>query len=443
MDGLEAVYDFSYGGVIDTLFAEGEGDGGAGALDLGVDDGALDLGVDDDTEGAAGGGGEEGQLDDKIDGRKGSKEFRDALKAWEATPEGAKYAKQARADHFRANEIATIEPGGVTAMREKYALLESIGGVEGLTTIQERVAEADGIDEALAAGKIEALESLGPEFDPGLAKLTPQILDRVMKSDPAAYAAAILPHLMSGLTGSPMVGDLNRMVDALQAPHLDDAGKIKAVTQLLGRIGQWFDANEKKAGEFKAAPVDKQHSEFDQERSKFDQEKQDHHWNTNIIPDVARAEATKFDDLLKPYMSRLKLSPAQKAAALSDFRSKLRDACNADSDYKKQRDFYRKQKNPAPATVANFAKAHLAKKAQAAFDLVKAERFGNFLGGAKKPATAVVPGARTTTTGAAPVIVSVRPSPDEIDYRKTSEEDQWKGRYTLKTGKVVQVRKQA
>jgi hypothetical protein len=40
-------------------------------------------------------------------------------------------------------------------------------------------------------------------------------------------------------------------------------------------------------------------------------------------------------------------------------------------------------------------------------------------------------------------VVTVKPPVDEIDYGKTSEADQWKGIYTLKNGKRVQVRRQA
>jgi hypothetical protein len=436
-------------GVLETIFAEGEDAGGVG-VDLG-DGGAggdgtdLDTDLGDGADGAGTGEGEEQQGADqeKVDGRRGSKEFREALKAWGATPEGAKFAKTAQADHFRVQELATIEPGGVSAIREKYALLEAVGGAEAVTQMQERIAETDAVDAALAAGDEKALDALGPDFDPGLAKLTPKILERVMRSDPEAYAAAILPHLMSGLAGSPMVGDLNRMIDALQAPHLDEKGKLAAVTQLLGRIGKWFEANEQKAGQIKAAPVDKERTEFDQQRTRFEQEQQEAHWNNKIKPDAARAESAKFDELLRPYMAKLKLSPAQKNAAFLDFQAKLTKACNADQNYGRQRDLYRKQKNPNPATVINFVKSHLTQKAKAAFDQVKEERGWAVPTKKAGATTQQVAGARsaTTQTGAAAVVVSVKPKPDEIDYRRTSEEDQWKGLYTLKTGKKVQYRK--
>lgn len=433
-------------GVLAWLHAEGEG---AALMDVGE----ADLGADgSETELEDGGEGLEDVVDpnkpaegeDKIDGRKGSKEFREALKAWEATPEGAKFAKAARADHFRMQELATIEPGGVTALREKYALLESVGGPEAVTQMQERIAESDSVDAALAAGDPKALESLGPDFDPGLAKLTPQILDRVMKSDPAAYAAAILPHLMSGLAGSPMVGDLNRMIDVLQAPHLDEAGKLKAVTALLGRIGQWFGENEKKAGELKTAPVDKERTQFAEERTKFEQEQQTAHWNNQIAPLVTSYEKQKLDELFKPFDARLKLDPAAKADLFATFKEKMKGAGQADAAYMKQMKIYRGQKNPDPAVVANYVKAAINRHSKAVVEGAVKARYGRFLGAPKKAAaTTAVAGARaaTATGGSAPTIVAVKPAISEIDYRRTSEADQWKGIYTLKSGKKVQVRK--
>jgi hypothetical protein len=432
-------------GVLAWIFAEGEDagllDADSGDVDLG-ETGSPDAEAEEsaDAEAADAAGGEE-----KVDGRKGSKEFREALKAWEATPEGTKFAKQARADHFRALEIATLEPGGVTAMREKYAMLESVGGVEAITQMQERIAETDAVDAALAAGDPKALESLGPDFDPGLAKLTPQILERVMRADPEAYNAAILPHLMAGLAGSPLVGDLNRMIDVLGAPHLDEKGKLDAMTKLLARISQWYEVNEQKAGQLKTAPVDRERGAFEQERTEFEQQQQQAHWDNRIAPQVASFERQKMEELYKPFEARLKLDAAAKADLFDSFRAKMKAAGSADAAYMKQMGIYRKQKNPDPATVVNFVKSAINRHAKNVIEGAIKARYGRFLGAPKKAAAQTVAGARTAsaTTGTPPIVVTVKPPVDEIDYGKTSEADQWKGIYTLKNGKRVQVRRQA
>lgn len=431
--------ELMHGGVIAMLWAEGE-DSSAAVLDV---DGA-------DVDLAQGDGGSEADtdadvdvdqaaIDEKIDGRKGSKEFREALKAWEATPEGAKFAKTARADHFRVQELATIEPGGISALRDKYALIESVGGAEGLATIQERVAEVDATDELLASGDPKALEALGPDFDPGLAKLTPAILERVMKSDPAAYAAAILPHLMSGLSGSPMVADLNRMVDVFQAPHLDDAGKVKALGNLLGKIGQWFEHNEKKAGELKSAPVDAKANELTERERTFEEKQQTAHWNNTISPPVVAYENQKLEELFKPYAAKLRLDAAGKAELFSLFKQKLKAAGNADTAYTKQMKIYRNQKNPDAATVQNFVKAAINRHAKGIVDKAVKTLYPGRAAAATSDKTTPIAGARTPAgnAGGLPTIVNVRPDPSTVDYGKTSEADQYKGIYTLKSGKKV------
>jgi hypothetical protein len=411
----------------------------------------LDLGEAGEFEGAAGSEGDvaaeagaDAGAEEKVDGRKGSREFRAALKAWEATPEGALYAKQAQSDNYRINELNQLEPGGISALRETYALLAQVGGKEAVVQLQERVGAADATDAALEAGDPKVFESMGPEFDPGLAKLTPALLERVMKVNPEAYAAAILPHLMSSLSGSPLLTDLNRMVDSLRATHLDDAGKIKAITGILGKIGAWWDHNEKKAGELKTAPANKAQTDLDEQRSKFEVEQQAAHWKNNIAPVVGSYEKTKLEEHFKPFDNRLKLDPAAKADLFATFKERMKAAALADAAYMKQMAIYRKQKNPDPAVVANFVKSAINRHSKSVVDNAVNARYGRFLGGARaKPP--VVPGSRAAaaTGGVAPTIVGVRPSTDDVDYHATSEEDQYKGIYTLKNGKRVQVRRSA
>jgi hypothetical protein len=433
-------------GVIETLWAEGEDLGGGAdeGLDLGEGaGGGEDTDLDDGADGSEGEAGAGAGDDGKGDGRYGPKEFREALKTFEASPEGAKFAKQVRADYYATQQLKEIEPGGMPAIREKYALMESVGGAEGLATLQERVQEVDATDAALAAGDPKALDSLGPDFDPGLAKLMPSILDRVMKANPEAYSAALLPHLMGGLMSSPMVGDLDRMIDVLQAPHLDEKGKIAAITKLLGSIGQWFKANEDRAGKLKTAGGEKGASDIAEQRAQLDRETQTAHWNNRIAPQVVTHERTKLEELFKPYAAKLNLDPAAKADLFETFRARMKAAGEADPAYMKQMKIYRGQKNPDPATVANFVKAAINRHGKAVVDGVVKARYGRFIGsGAKAGAqggarSGAAAGGRGAAGTGAVTVVSVRPDPVTVDYRKTSEADQYKGLYTLKSGKQV------
>jgi len=448
-------------GVLGCVWAEAgeaavEGSDGLGSDPSGSDDSGFDGSEFDPAEGDAPGGSDDGadaaeaaELDEdgeaepgaeeeKDEARRGSKAFREWLKRQEATPEGQKFAKQVRADFYKAQQIAEIDPEGINGIRQKYALLESIGGVEAVTELQERAAESDALDQALGAGDPRALDTLGPEFDAGLVKLTPVLLERVMRADPEAFATAMLPHLMSTLAGAPLTADLSRMVEVMNAAHLDDKGKLDSIGKLLRNIAQFYRATEEKAAKVKAAPVDQERRAFEQERSRFEQQQQQAHWSNHIIPQVAGHEKQKLEEAFRPYAAKLRLDTAGTEDLFSAFRAKLKEVGQADAAYIKQMGIYHKQKNPDPGTVANFVKAAINRHYKSVVDGVVKARYGRFLGAAAVQQRRVQPAARPgAARNGAPTIVSAKPSPEEIDYRRTPEADQWKGIYTLKDGSRV------
>ncbi len=446
----------NYGGVLAWLRAEAgdaaiavhdaQGVEGSGFGEQGVDSAQIDgpeasdagtdaaeaVDVDED-------GNPEADADEeKDDARRGSKAFREWLKQQEATPEGQRFAKQVRADFYKAQQIAEIDPEGINGIRQKYALLESIGGVEAVADLQERAAESDALDQALGAGDPRALDTLGPEFDAGLARLAPAFLDRVMRADPEAFSTALLPHVMSTLAGATLTADLSRMVEVMNAAHLDEKGKLDSIGKLLRSIAQFYRTTEQKAAQVKSAPVDQERRAFEQERSRFEQQQQQAHWSNNIIPQVASHEKQKLEEAFRPYAAKLRLDPAGTEDLFSAFRARLKEVGQADAAYIKQMGIYHKQKNPDPATVGNFVKAAINRHYKSVVDGVVKARYGRFLGAAQAQSRRVQPAARPgAARSGAPTIVSAKPSPEEIDYRRTPEADQWKGIYTLKNGSRV------
>src|SRR6266567_2668444 len=150
-----------------------------------------------------------------------SREMRTALKQWEqANPEAAKFAKQARDNHARLFALTQLEPKGIDGVREKYALLDSLAhgeakGPEALTAMREELAGIQQIDAKVAAGDPTALDSFGPDFNAGLAKLAQAILDRILSSDPEAHESIMLPQHVKFLAGSQFVKDYNDIIDVL------------------------------------------------------------------------------------------------------------------------------------------------------------------------------------------------------------------------------------
>jgi len=374
-----------------------------------------------------------------------SREYRAALKAMEtAHPESAKYLKQARDNHARLFALTQLEPKGIDGVRERYALLDSLAvgdvkGTEAISAMQERIQATDQVDQMLAAGDPKALESLGPDFDSGLAKLAPTILDRVMRSNPEAYQAAIQPHIVESLKNSDLVQNFNALVDILNTtndPRLDDKAKMAMTIDKLGKMGQWLNSQSEKATTLPQAS--QQPDKLAEERTAFDKERQDHHWDTQIKPQAVQHENAKFEELFKPYNLRLKLDAGAKTDLMQSFKAALGKAGSADAEYQRQMKIYRAQKNPDPTAVTNFVKNSINKHSKTVMETLIKARYSPFLSGKPKAVVATAAGTRPAAPNVE--IRSVKPPMSEIDHRNTPVEWLAMKQYRLNSGKVIQVR---
>lgn len=423
-------------------------------LDAGVDE--IESGAEQVEEGAEEVESAEQQADpaakDDPYTTKYSREMRAALKAWEtANPEQAKFAKQARDNHARLFALSQLEPKGIDGVREKYALLDGLThgdmkGIEAVTAMREQVASIEETDSKIAAGDPSALEAFGPDFDAGLAKLAPAILDRVLKSDPATFDSIVLPRMVSHLAESPLVKEFNALIDVLNAqndPRFDDKTKAAFTRTQLAKMGEWLNSISQKAGTVKAAVTpDGSTNTVASEQAKLETERRELHWERSIYPDAGKAVRSKFDELLAPYQKRLRLTPKQIDSAFADFKSRNTKLCDADKDYDRQIKSYRSQKAPDPKQVLNSVRAQLIKTAKSSFDEVKDERWGAFLnakptvkngtnGNGGKPLPPAGPGVE---------IRSVKPPMSEIDHQRTPIAWLAQKKYYLTNGKIVQIR---
>lgn len=383
------------------------------------------------------------------------REYRAWLNGLKQTnPEAAKFVKQARDSYGREFALKQLEPRGIDGIREKYALLDTLThgeakGSEAITAMQQSLQEWDDFDQAILSGDPKAFEGITPEFDAGMAKLAPQYLDRVAKSDPAAFESAILPHVVSTLQNSPALQHFNNLIDVLNTnddPRLDAQTKFNYAIKALGKMAEAFNQMGQKAGEVRTAPVDQKRTEFETERTAFEQEKQKLHWDTKIEPKVQAHEKSTFDKLFDPYQKRLKLGDAQKQGAFKAFHQGIISAAQGDKDFQRQYQLYKSQKSPDPAAVANFINVALSKYGKAAMDELVKDRYEPFLNGPRKVQAAGKPGTRP----AGPVepnveVRTVKPPMHEIDHQNTPLD--WTAmsypggrKYKLLSGKVVQVR---
>jgi hypothetical protein len=418
-------------------------------LDTGIESGETDAeGTASDSE--LGGSDSESTADATKDdpySTRFGREYRQYLNSLKTTdPNSAKFVKQARDDYGRAFALKQLDPRGIDGIRENYAMLQAIGGTEGLTGLQERIAGVEAVDQLIASGDPKAFDELGPDFAEGLAKLAPAYLDRIASSHPEAYQQAILPHVVGMLQQSPALQHFNNLIDVLNTqddPRLDEKTKFQYAVKALGRMSEAFNQMGQKAEGVKAAPVDKQRSEFEEKVAKFEQEKQDQHWNTNIKPQAAQYENAKFEELFKPYQQRLKLDAGAKEDLKQAYKAALNKAGSQDQDYLRQMKIYRAQKNPDPAAVTNFVKNAITKHSKTALESLVKARYGSFLAGKPKTATpAGKPGIKTGPAGPNIEVRTVKPPASEINHIKSHPLEMAQGIYTLYNGKKIQVVKQ-
>ena len=381
-----------------------------------------------------------------------SRELRAATKAWElAHPEAKPFARAARENHARLFALNQIEPKGIEGVREKYSLLDGLAhgelkGPEALTAIQEDLAGIEEIDTKLASGDPSALEAFGPEFDQGLAKLAPAILDRILASDKAAHEAIMLPQHVKFLAESDLVKEYNALIDVLNTqndPRFDEKTKMSFAIAQLAKMGQWLNGLQNKAGEVKVAPGVAPAGKQANPADALDRERQQFHWDSKIQPSVSAHENKTFDTLFDPYQKRLRLDPAAKADLLQAFKQGMSKAGAADQAYMRQMGIYRGQKNPDPNVVTNFVKNAINRHSKAVMESLIKARYSPFLQTARPKPAVTAPAAGTRPQAPAGPNVEVRtvkPAQSEIDFKRTPIPWLREHKYRLFSGKVVQVR---
>jgi hypothetical protein len=429
----------------------------------GAQDGAEETQVEETTQ--QDGGAQNQQEDGKAADSKDpyttqfSRDYRAAMKALEAQhPEQAKFLRQARDNHARLFALTQLEPKGIDGVRERYAMLDGLvrgdfKGPEALTAIQEELAGVEEVDNLLISGDPKAFDALGEDFNAGLAKLAPAYLERIAKNDPAAFEAAVLPHFVSTLAGSDLVKEFNALVDVLNSkddPRFDDATKMKFAMTQLGKMGQWLNGLQAKAGEIKpaGATADGGKNSIAEERAQLEQERQTIHWDTKIKPGIVAHENKTFDTLFDPYQKRLKLDQGAKEDLQQAFKAGLTKAGNSDAEYLRQMKIYRAQKNPDPVAVANFVRNAINKHSKPVMEALIKARYSPFLAGKPKPIVQAGNNGNGTKPGPVSPNVEVRtvmPPRNEIDFQGTPVD--WMAstrpggkQYRLYSGKVIQVR---
>jgi len=382
-------------------------------------------------------------------------------------PNVSKFARMAKDAYSRQYALNQLDQKGLDGVRERYAILDSVihndpergelKGAEAIAALQDSAREVQELDELLASGDPRALESFGEDFNEGLAKLAPAILDRVRETNPEAYMETILPHFVQALATSPLVANYNSMVDVLneQMPAwLPDDKKqawaddrLKRIIGMAGNMGAWLNGQADKAtklpqGQSKQGAAGKTVDRQTQREQEFNQREQDQHWNTNISTKLDQHAGIRFQELFRPYAKRLHLDNATTMALKGEFSRRVASTAAKDKTYMDQVKRYRAQRNPDPATVVNYAKVQFDKHAKTVMDALVNERYKPFLSGKTRTPSTTGNGQPSRPTPVSPGVEvrSVKPPMDEIDHKNTPLNWIHERKYRLNNGRIVQVR---
>jgi hypothetical protein len=399
---------------------------------------------------------------------KASREYSQWLKSLRESgdPQAQKFARLAKNNHGEMFALRQLDKDGINGVREKYALLDSIihhdpergelKGQEAIAALQDSVREYAEIDELLASGDPRALDSLGEDFNGGLAKLTPAILDRVATADPEAYVAAVLPHFVKALAESDLVSNFNGLVDVLnevpptwltaEQKTAWQADQQRKVIALAGNMGKWLNAQAAKAGELSKSEQGKQGTRkvdpLSQREAEFNKREQEAHWSTNIAPKLDKHAGVKFAELFRPYAKRLNLDVPTTNALKMEFSRRVAGEAAKDKNYIRQIGRYRAMSNPDPSTVFNFAKVQFDKNAKIVMDALVNERYKPFLNGKPRVATQTNGNGKSAPPPPAKGIqyVTTRPAEGTYDPKARTLDQIHAKIFPLKNGKIVQVR---
>lgn len=293
----------------------------------------------------------------------------------------------------------------VAEAREIKALLDAVGGREGVAKLQEAIGDVDETDRLLEAGDASVLDRIWPENPQAIAKLVPAILERIGQENPTAYFDAITPHALNFIEQSGFSAALQEIYTGLEQ------GDSKAILQTIQRMAQWLAGQKAQSQQkySKQTRVDPERQKFETEKQQFENQKQTEAVNSayNSVVDHA---GPSIDKVLKPMVAKLGLSAEQYSLLREDTWKYIQDTRNSNATYKITAASKMKQ---GMTQAADYIKKWTDDNARTASEHVVKLRYGHQLkaGTAAKSPTGSPTGGKVNAT-----VNGKEPLPSEIDY---------------------------
>lgn len=384
------------------------------------------------------GTGKEGQQaeQERQDGRNRPDSARKALK-WlqEQANEHSPVVKQLNNELGRSRAYQQVYPT-VQEARESKAIIDSVGGVEGVAGLQEARSTMERIDSMVEAGDPAIVEDMFRQSPEGMVKLFPSIMDQVAKINPQAFDEVMNPHAVSFMDKQGLTGALNGLIDAFQK---DDKDGMKTI---LSRIANWYGGLKKGVTERASTKIDPEREKFTKERTEWETKKEQDESLQSISSSNLYA-GTVIDKVIAPDLAKLKLSKEAVEELRQDIWREVQRQRNEDQTYKAA--IAQKWKGKDRINEATkYMNSQTDLRTKKVAEKIISTRYGHLLKG--KSAT-TAPGVKPTELGArkgAPaqagyIKVAQKPDRSEFDYGpgKTTADDVMSRRATLLDGRKV------
>ena len=299
----------------------------------------------------------------------------------------------------------------VRETREVKALIDSVGGREGFTQIQQALATVQQIDQQLEVGDPSVVERMWKEAPQGMAKLAPLIFSELEKASPQDYAKAVVPHAVKFFDNSGFPQAFDHMVAAYQAGRKTDGG---GVDKLQARMAGWVQSQRQGVtAEHKPDPrVEQLQRELDERKSGENKQAID-----RAYTDVVSHAGPVIDRYLKPIVSKLGLSTEQYNALREDTWKHLQDTRNADKTYQTVANAkYRQGMDTATAYIKGETESRAQEAARARANFWYGHQLKN--GAVAKPNPTATPIASGITRGKEPTAAEIDYGPKGISVAK-------------------------
>lgn len=308
------------------------------------------------------------------------------------------------------------------AAQQAHELLETVGGEEGIGSMQGEVQEYAEELTGMAQGDPKLIDELATDFPDGLAKLTPVALDKLQSVNPAAYDRTMARHMAR------IFRDKNVTNVVRRALELTQDGKGQQVFDTLTRLQQWMAGIEdlaSKEPETRGAD-DPQRKEIESEREAVNKEKA-----TIFTTKVANAVTASMNKIIErhlaPLMKGRKLSLEQRQELASGTSSRIANALKADKVYQRRLKALLEQGDVAK--IDRFVSSHVEQRAAVA---ARAKWNASGFSGTKAAAAGNGNGQRPR------VIAGKKPNSADIDWTKDPTRTRFaSGEATLKNGSVA------